>query len=490
MKKENLIIDKRISIVFELMLITVLFAFFISTEVMVYAKGCPIVTTKTSLSITVDANETVYLSGESVDAASWKSSNTNVVKIVTSTSRKAVIKGVGKGYSDIIATDKDGNKAVCKISVLNPDFLITKQLVTAVEEEEEIYVQEGEAIKWRSSNNNIVSIKEGASSYAVIRAESVGSVAVTATDKYGTEATCTVKVRQENFKVGLSTNYGAEEYIDEADFSSYTQEIHYDGWWDNDYFYHEPHDESMNLLYYKLEVYEGSISKCTVSNDSVVSVVKAGSYYYIYPKGVGDAVITVIDSYGEKETIKCNVTLNYFIEMEAEKPNYEQYLSDNHLYNNLQYGDETLKGITYPRSKVIAIIDGKEYTSNSDDSGNYSIKVPKYLKINTPIIINISRYGVIQSSFKKTIVNNNPQIKISSVKKKSKKVVLTLKNVHKGDYIILTVGKKKYTKRIKKDTKKITYRIKTKKQKKGKKVTATLYNKYDQKLKNKVCKIR
>ena len=443
-----------------------------------------------NLSVDVDSTVTLYLTGNSTDAISWGSSNTDAAVIDSSTTRKAVVRGVGKGESNITATDENGNTATCKVSVKVPAFIINSDLLMIVEESNYIYVEAGEAVDWKSSNNDIVSIWNSDSYHAEIKAESVGSVIITATDAYGSESKCTIRVRQERFDVTLGAVYDSAGYdCDSADFSRYYLEQHQDGWWDNDYNYHDSYYYYDSLLYYEVHVNDGNISKCTSSNNSVASVSKVDGTYRIYPKGVGTATITVTNPYGEVEKFNCRVTLNYFIEKESIYPEGDELQTSKYYsYKDLKYGSGKLTGTTYNNANVTATINGKTYSGKADSSGYYCLSVPKYIKINTGITIKASQYGTTKSVNRK-VINNKPTGTLN-YKVNEKNIKVTIKNIHKGDYIKLKVGKKTYTKKIHKDKKKLKYTVKTKKLKKGTKVKITVYNKFKQKLKSKTFKIR
>jgi len=154
----------------------------------------------------------------------------------------------------------------------------------------------------------------------------------------------------------------------------------------------------------------------------------------------------------------------------------------------LGHGSGKLTGITYDSAKVTAIINGKNYSGKADINGNYSISVPKYIKLNTVITIKASQYGVTKT-VKRTVVSNRPPGS-ATYETNGRSLKMTVKNVHKGDYIKIKVGKKTYTKKIKKDQKKIKYTVKTKKLKRGTKVKITIFNIFKQELISKSFKIR
>lgn len=458
-----------------------------------YAEGS-ISVTESKLTVDVNSTANVYLTAQSSDAVSWESSNEQAVTIESSTSRKSLVKGIGKGSSNIVATDANGNTSVCVVSVKTPNFSITGHLSMAVEETDEIYVQDGTAVEWRSSNEDIVSIESSSDSHVRVKAESVGNATITAIDKYGTEAKCAISIVQERLYINIEPNYGADDgdYFESIIFSEYNVSRYQPGWWDNDYYYHDSYWYYDTLYEYRISDadYNDSIAKCVSQNNNVVSVKNNNGYYTVVPKGVGKTNVVVSNRYGESISIKCEVTLNYFIDKEC----YSSYGNDTervkgYSYKNVKYGVSKLTGITFNGAKIAATIRGKTYSAKANSSGYYSISIPKFIKINTPITIKTTQYGVTKTYTRK-VLNNKPGITLASIKRSSTKATLTLKNVHKGDYVKLKVGKKTYTKKIKKDSKKITYKIKTMKQKKGQKVTATVYNKYKQKLSTKSKKIK
>ena len=455
-----------------------------------YAENT-IAITDQSLTIDVDSTVTLYLSGQSTDAVSWESSNTDAATIKSSTSRKAVIIGAGKGSSNIIATDENGNKATCTVTVKMPDFEITSNQLMVVEETTKINVNVGSAIAWNSSNSDIVSIQDKGSSSATVKAESVGTAIITATDKYGSESNCTVRVRQERFEVMLSNGYDENGNLmscDMAEFSSYWAYQSHDEW-NSDYGYYESYGYYDKFSYYEVHPIYGTISKCTSGNNNIAFVSKADGYYLIYPKGVGTTKITCTDPYGETESFTCKVTLNYFIEKETQYTDGDNVETWKYYsYRNLKYGSGKLTGVTYNSAKVTAIINGKNYTGKADINGNYSISVPKYIKLNTGITIKASQYGVTKT-VKRTVVSNRPPGS-ATYNTNGRSLKMTVKNVHKGDYIKIKVGKKTYTKKIKKDQKKIKYTVKTKKLKRGTKVKITIFNKFKQELISKSFKIK
>ena len=464
----------------------VVFVFALANNSFCYAAGNSIATTESEVTVDVDSTATVYLTGQSGDAVSWESSNTNAVVINSSTSRKAVIFGVGKGTSIITATSADGSTATCKINVRTPAFSIDSSLKAVVEEESTIYVKEGSALYWSSSNNDILRITDYTSSCATVRGESVGTAVLTAVDKYGTESKCTVTVRQERFELYLNDSGVSNYYGNKADFSIYYYSIYHDGWWDMDYNYHESYTENHALESYRIDA-TGNISSCTSANNSVVRVVKEYDSYYIYPVGIGTTTVTAVNPYGDKETIECSVSLSYFEEKETR--NGEGETIKYYSYRDLVYGSGLLQGITYSRAKVVASINGKSYTGYADANGAYRIKVPETIMIGTKIFISTTQYGATLKCTR-TVVNNKPGIKLSSVKKSSKKITLTLSNVHKGDYVKIKAGKKTYTRKINKKSAKIKFKIKTKKLKKKQKVTVTVYNQYKQVLAVKQVKVK
>ena len=103
-------------------------------------------------------------------------------------------------------------------------------------------------------------------------------------------------------------------------------------------------------------------------------------------------------------------------------------------------------------------------------------------KLKTPVKVVIKWAGATKE-YNLTIVSKS-SVKPARIKKNSKKGKVTVKKVHKGDYLKIKVGKKFVkTVKIKKDAKSQTISwANKKKMKKGTKVYYYLYNKYKQKL--------
>lgn len=486
-RQKNKWIDRTLINIFIIMLISSF------SSVQVYAESS-IAVTEPKLTVIVDSTANVYLAAQSSDAVSWESSNEQAIIIESSTSRKAIIKGIGKGSSNIVATDANGNTSVCVATVKTPNLSITDQLSMAVEETSDIYVHDGTAVDWKSSNKDIVSIESSSNTYARVKAESVGSATITAIDKFGTEAKCTISIVQERLYIDIEPDYDVEdgEYFESIVFSEYNVSRYQEGYWDDDYYYHDSYwyYDTLDEYYIRDHNYNDSIAECVSENNNVVSVKTNGWYYVVVPKGVGKTNVIVSNRYGESISIKCDVTLDYFIDKECYYiDGNDKEKSKEYSYNNIKYGASKITGITFNRAKVAVTIRGKTYSAKANSSGYYSVSIPKYIKINTPVTVKTSQYGV-TNTYKRKVVNNKPQIGLSNIKSSSKKAILTLKNVHKGDYVKLKVGKKIYKKKIKSDSKKKTYKIKTRKQKKGDKITAIIYNKYNQKLSTKSRRIK
>ena len=74
--------------------------------------------------------ETLYVTTESSDVASWESSDPDVISIVDSNSRTATIRAIGVGDTTIVAKDAGGSEAVCTIRVLPEEITLSEEQLT------------------------------------------------------------------------------------------------------------------------------------------------------------------------------------------------------------------------------------------------------------------------------------------------------------------------------------------------------------------------
>lgn len=146
----------------------------------------------------------------------------------------------------------------------------------------------------------------------------------------------------------------------------------------------------------------------------------------------------------------------------------------------VKYGSTSLTGKTTPGAKVLARIGKKYYKGTAASNGKYTIKIP-IVKIGTKIYLKYTSAG---TSLSKTIAVKKCSSKIETTYwtyKNSTKVRGRAKNVHKGDYIKVTVNGKTYKKKITKNANTLGFSINIKKPGKyGIRLTTSLYNKYNQ----------
>ena len=226
---------------------------------------------------------------------------------------------------------------------------------------------------------------------------------------------------------------------------------------------------------YRISPTNGStIVKASCSNKNVIKLSRDeeyvndyGLFYDFEPVGVGTAVITCEDVYGNKDTCTITVTNSYIAD----------YIGDFTSVQAVKSGGY-IKGSTLSGAAVSSKIAGKTYKATANKSGKFSIKIP-VVKVGTKISVAIKYHGG-SKSYSRKIAKPGTSVSTPTIYRSSKSLKVTAKNVHKGDKITVKVGKKTYTKKIKKDASKISYKQKIKKSKAGSKITVTVKNKFKQ----------
>lgn len=334
--------------------------------------------------------------------------------------------------------------------------------------------------------------------------EKLGTTKITVTDKDGLIKEITVTVKSD-FKLSYSTVTVSQSY------NSYFQLSDPD-----DYVYNEPLyvicarsplDDSGNIILredefngycpYSKVIYSEAVSdnygdfynegdgtiyikKAVSKNTSVVTLRHSdygGGMWEIIPKATGTATIECTDGFGQKANLKVVVSSAYT----------NSYVKAKTSIGKAKYGSTALTGKTISGAKITVSYGGKKYTATANSSGQYSIKVP-VKKIGTAISFTVS-WGGGKYSVSRKIIKPGTSISTSKVYRSSKTIKVTAKNVHKGDKIVVKVGKKSYTKKIKKNAKKITYTQKIKKTKEGTTIKITAQNKFKQNVASKSVKV-
>ena len=215
------------------------------------------------------------------------------------------------------------------------------------------------------------------------------------------------------------------------------------------------------------------ISKVVSKNTSIVKVRSDGytpETWEIIPVTAGTATIECTDTFGQKANLTVTVAKSFV----------DSYIKTKTSVGNLKYGTTSVSGYTLKGAAVTARYAGKTYKTTANSNGKYSFKIP-IKKIGTAIKYTFS-YGGGQYTVSKKVVKPGSSIVVSRLYRTSKKVTVTVKNVHKGDKVEVKTGNKTYKKTIKKDAKKLSYKIKIKRNKAGTKVSSTVNNKFKQKI--------
>ena len=267
---------------------------------------------------------------------------------------------------------------------------------------------------------------------------------------------------------------------------------------DNSYYYGYDYDEDFDIWYYPdYYVYYNSLGglKVTSSDTSIASVSienyttkntfdesfdedfsenyykngKLVHYLLINPKKKGTVTFTISDKYSQKVQIKVTV-----------KDTYTPKQLKRSKFKTLYYGKTTLSGTTYYGSTVKLKIGKKTYKTKANSNGEYKIKNIKICKIGTKFKVTFSKNG---SSYTKSgkVKNPEPYMLNYYYYRNQTKFHGYVKNVHKGDKIVVKIGNKTYTKKVKKNYSKLKYSFKVKKNGNyGSKITLKIVNKFNQ----------
>ena len=228
--------------------------------------------------------------------------------------------------------------------------------------------------------------------------------------------------------------------------------------------------------YHLISPNDDQVIKVTSKNTGVVKLVShnesgyPGPYWEVIPVHVGRTVLVLQDPLGQKAEIPVTVTAQYMKE-------YIYYYS---VMDTAEYGDTYLYGRTFPYTAVKLTFAGKSYSAKTNKFGDFKFKVP-VKKIGTKIKYTIKYKGA-SLVLNERIEKPTMSLSVQKITKKSRKIKVTARYVHKGDVIKVKIGKKTYKYKLKSNKKKVTHKFKIKRSKAGKKITVTVVNKYKQKL--------
>ena len=247
---------------------------------------------------------------------------------------------------------------------------------------------------------------------------------------------------------------------------------------------------------YYVDEGDGSVFKACYSNtfDKIHEGSRTDKRWYVYPVGPGTDTITLTnkDDSTDKWTGTVTVASDFF-----QKSLEKSYaFGPGHFYYDAHDtpGDfETDCEAWYGASKVIVsapfgsrvkfyVKDSLKATKYAPITGRVDFQQNFLINMKTPVKVVINWAGAYKV-YKIKIVSKS-KIFTFRIKKNSRRAKVTLRKIHKGDYLKIKVGKKvaktiKFKKAI---SEKIIKWTNKQKMKKGKRVTYILYNKYKQKL--------
>ena len=357
------------------------------------------------------------------------------------------IYGVGLGETDVVCKDKYGQECTLHVIVTKPDF------TTDLEEIKHKASKKKPSVTVKA-NNDITKIEIAAPSIVkaaleeptnlTLTALHVGNTEVTIYDNFGNSKTLPVEI--------TGSVYFDKEKVTLTDADCENGDI-------------RPGYASIH--------YFDDVVSLTSSNRKIVDVglyyEKGEKHWYIDPKNVGTATIYAYDCFGSVAEMSVTVTVSYMNAVIRDSANTK--------VDYCLYGKGRITGRTLPGAVVSTKISGKTYKAVVGGSGYFSIKIP-VAKVGTVYRLTFSyRKGSYSRNLK---VLPYGSFKWPYIYSSKTSVKVTAYNVHAGDKLVLKIGKKKYTKKIKKNASRKTIKFKIKKSSPGKTVTLKLYNKYGQ----------
>ena len=201
---------------------------------------------------------------------------------------------------------------------------------------------------------------------------------------------------------------------------------------------------------------------CECSNDDVADVSTNGWTVFVRPKNAGEATITVRQNDDEPFICSLNVVapevsfrhdeIVFDADMKKLIKDYPYYLYEKEYYCPVGYEDSPIKtkliinGKTYKKGKYV-LYDYSDYQRKKE----YVIRIPQ-LKNGTKVKwVLYYKDKKLYKTFKDG--RDYPEINIKAKYKKNK-AQIAVSHYLKGDKLIVKVGKKKYTWKIKKDCRK------------------------------------
>ena len=325
-------------------------------------KDAKVTLSKTSIKLFKGASDTITATGR--DTITWESSNDKVAKVIN-----GKITGVRAGTATITATQTDGQKAICIVTVtsgFNPepnpsnpepspevevtDVLLNKSVLSLQKGKNytlKATVKPVEAkdidIRWKSSKASVVAVDNNGK----LTAKAAGTATITATAPNGVKATCKVTVKIPSKKVLTSTSEWVKVGSNKTLYATVT-----------------PFDTTDKITW-------------TSSNKKIVTVNKKGKIKGIKP---GKAKVTVTTTSGKKAV--CKVTV-----VKKAKASKSIKLSKKTLKLN--------KGKTY-------ILKSKMSPLSSTDSKKWSSSNNKVAKVDQNGVVTALKKGTAKITVKTT----------------------------------------------------------------------------------------
>ncbi|MBO5087795.1 MAG: hypothetical protein J6C01_03890 [Lachnospiraceae bacterium] len=261
------------------------------------------------------------------------SSDSNIVKVssVYSYSGHVNIYVYSAGTVTLTATDASGNKTTCTITVTYPEFKFEQSVnnvdMTQYDYEYKIYfAQDGsEPLSWQCSNSVAISSHMGIQYdyvedkyYLSVKINKAGTYKITATDKYGRTAECTVNVNVPS----LTTPTINIELYNELDYSDFYHTSFYDEIKKKFEAYCNISGSIKNVEYV-MEVADKTIVSASLSDNGY----RLSSIHFVAGK-TGSTTVTISDA-NYSQRLVFNVTVKDYTTTTKIEPQSDAYYNKN-----------------------------------------------------------------------------------------------------------------------------------------------------------------
>ena len=424
-------------------------------------------------------SKTVYV--ESGKASTAVSSDNNIVTASCTTGYISLKAQDKTGSATVTVTEKNGATITIYVVVESHIEVETHSIHVDLSEHQyydyskEVKITNGVPKSVSVENEEIVKAElvQGGKAVKVLFQDKLGETDILVTEVGGATATIHVKstasfeLSEDHLKVNRSYSdyyhdYYHDNYRPDFAFGQYDSDDYDDYYYDYD-----------KIIY----ATRGNLHTVKSLDTNIVRI-KESEYdgtYGIHPVGLGTGSIQCKDRYGQTRIVTIEVTDKYV----------KGYIKAKTKIGTVKYGAKKAKGKVPSGAKISIYIAGKKVKCTTK-STSYSAKIP-VKKIGTKIRYRVVYDGLTYAVNQK-VEKCKTKLSVSTVYRYTKKLKVTLKNVHKGDRVKVKIGRKTHTIKIKKDKKKYVCRVRISGSA-GTKIRITVTNQFKQTLKTKTTKV-